>query len=107
MRCTTQTYLNSSKLTHMIIPFTGHDAIIWPKLLQVDFGEFMAFHNGVCMQRQKEKPGPSDMLCNEAFGMLAKCNGHNCLLPIDVDIVSQIKDSSAKHMKCLLALMLN
>ena len=52
----------------------------------------MAFRNGVCMRRQKEKPGPSGMSHNEAFVMPEKWGGHNCLLPVDVDIVHQIKE---------------
>ena len=52
----------------------------------------MAFRNGVCMRRQKEKPGPSGMSRNEAFAMPEKWGGRNCLLPVDVDIVRQIKE---------------
>ena len=58
----------------------------------MDLAGFMVFRNGVCMQRQKEKPGPSGMSCNEAFAIPEKWGGCNCLLPIDVDIVHQIKE---------------
>lgn len=52
----------------------------------------MAFCNSVYIHKQKEKPGPSGMSCNEAFAMLEKWGGHNCLLPVDVEVIHQIKE---------------
>lgn len=52
----------------------------------------MAFRNSVHMRKQKEKPGPSGMSCNEAFAMPEKWGGHNCLLPVDVEVIHQIKE---------------
>lgn len=52
----------------------------------------MAFRNGVRMRKQKEKPGPSGMSRNEAFSMPEKWGGRNCLLPVDVEVVRQIKE---------------
>src|SRR6266436_4923320 len=53
----------------------------------------MEFCNGVRMQTDKQKPGPSGMLCNEAFSMPEQWGGHNCLLPIDVNVICEIKDA--------------
>jgi hypothetical protein len=66
---------------------------LWPKLLRAELAEFMEFHNGVRMRTDKQKPGPSGMSRNEAFSMPEQWGGRNCLLPIDVNIIREIKDA--------------
>lgn len=44
----------------------------------------MEFHNGVCMHKDKHKPGRSGMSCNEAFSQ-------TCLLSVDIDVIQEIK----------------
>jgi len=66
---------------------------LWLKLLHVELAEFMEFHNGVRMRTDKQKPGPLGMLHNEAFSMVEQWGGCNCLLPIDVNVIREIKDA--------------
>jgi hypothetical protein len=53
----------------------------------------MEFHNGATMRKDKAKAGPSGMSCNEAFSMPENWGGHNCLLPVNVDIIHKIKEA--------------
>lgn len=43
------------------------------------------------MRKDKKKPGPSAMSRNEAFSLPEKWGGRNCLLPVDIDIIRDIK----------------
>jgi hypothetical protein len=40
----------------------------------------------------KDKAGPSGMARNTAFSFPEKWNGRNCLLPVDVAVIRQIKE---------------
>jgi hypothetical protein len=53
----------------------------------------MEFRNRVRMQTDKQKPGPLGMSRNEAFSMPERWGGRNCLLPIDVNLIREIKDA--------------
>lgn len=65
---------------------------LWPKLLRAELAEFMVFRNGVRMRKDKDKPGPSEMSRNEAFSLPEKWGGRNCLLPVDVEVVRELKE---------------
>lgn len=66
---------------------------LWPKLLRTELADFMAFRNGARMRKNKNKPGPSGMSRNEAFSLPEKWGGRNCLLPVDVEVVREIKEA--------------
>lgn len=66
---------------------------LWPKLLRAELAKFMAFRNGARMRKDNQKPGPSGMSRNEAFSMPEKWGGRNCLLPVDVNVIREIKEA--------------
>lgn len=51
----------------------------------------MEFRNALPMRKQKNKAGPSGMSRNEAFALPEKWGGRNCLLPVDVNVIREIK----------------
>jgi hypothetical protein len=51
----------------------------------------MEFCNGASMCKDKAKPGPSGMSRNEAFSMPQNWGGCNCLLPVNVNVICEIK----------------
>ena len=53
----------------------------------------MEFRNGARMRLDKQKPGPSGMSRNEAFCMPEAWGGRDCLLPVDVAVVREIKEA--------------
>jgi hypothetical protein len=65
---------------------------IWSKLLRRTVCEFMDFRNGVRIRRQEEKPGPSGMSRNEAFGNPASWEGIDCLQQVDVEAIRALKE---------------
>ncbi|KAJ7200544.1 hypothetical protein GGX14DRAFT_372082 [Mycena pura] len=64
---------------------------LWSRILQSELDKTLEFRNGVKMRTQSDKPGPSGMSRNEAFSLYEDWGGKNCLLPIPVDIVQQMK----------------
>lgn len=66
---------------------------LWPKLLKMELAQFMEFRNGARMRKDNNKPGPSGMSRNEAFSMPEQWGGRNCLLPVDVEVVREIKEA--------------
>lgn len=69
---------------------------LWPKLLRADLAEFMEFRNGVPMRKDNQKPGPSGMSRNEAFSLPEQWGGRNCLLPVDVGAIREIKEAMGR-----------
>lgn len=59
----------------------------------MELAQFMEFRNGARMRKDNNKPGPSGMSRNEAFSMPEKWGGRNCLLPVDVEVVREIKEA--------------
>jgi hypothetical protein len=53
----------------------------------------MDFHNGARMHKDDAKVGPSGMSCNEAFSLPESWGGQNCLLPIDIVIIRELKEA--------------
>lgn len=53
----------------------------------------MDFRNGARMRKDKNKPGPSGMSRNEAYFNPASWGGRNCLMPVDVEVVREIKEA--------------
>lgn len=53
----------------------------------------MDLRNGTRMRKDKHKPGPSGMSRNEAFSMPEQWGGRNCLLPVDVNVIREIKEA--------------
>ena len=51
----------------------------------------MDFRNGARMRKDNDKIGPSGMSRNEAFSLPEQWGGRNCLLPVDVDVIREIK----------------
>ncbi|KAG9316859.1 hypothetical protein JVU11DRAFT_2931 [Chiua virens] len=64
---------------------------IWSKLLCKDLQEMMDFHNGTRMRKDNDKIGPSGMSRNDAFSLPEQWGGRNCLLPIDMNVIREIK----------------
>lgn len=59
--------------------------------LRRDVQDWKDFRNGAPIRKMKEKPGPSGMSRNEAFSMPESWGGVNQLLPVDVEVIREIK----------------
>jgi hypothetical protein len=64
---------------------------LWPHFLRPDLEKQMTFCNGVRMCHDKSKADPSKMSRSEAFSLPESWGGRNCLLPVDVSIIREIK----------------
>ncbi|KAJ7214151.1 hypothetical protein C8J57DRAFT_1601861 [Mycena rebaudengoi] len=64
---------------------------LWHRVLQADLDKYVATRNAIKMRRQREKPGPSGVSRNTAFSLYEKWGGKNCLLPVDVEVIRQMK----------------
>lgn len=64
---------------------------LWSKLLQKVTDEFMESRNAYRSRKDNKKAGPSGMSHNIAFSLPHTWGGKNCILPIDQDVVRQIK----------------
>ncbi|OCH87812.1 hypothetical protein OBBRIDRAFT_735571 [Obba rivulosa] len=64
---------------------------LWPSLLRQEMDAFMTFRNGVTMRKNNSKPGPSKLSRNTAFSIPEEWGGRNCLLPVDVEVIREIK----------------
>jgi len=51
----------------------------------------MDFRNGTRMCKDNDKIGPSGMSHNEAFSLPERWGGRNCLLPVDVNVIREIR----------------
>lgn len=51
----------------------------------------MDFRNGTKMRKDNEKLGPSGMSRNEAFSLPESWGGRNCLLPVDINVIRELK----------------
>ena len=65
---------------------------LWPKLLRKLAEEFMEARNAFRSQLDCSKPGPSSMSCNEAYSLPHKWGGRQCLLNVDIGVISEIKE---------------
>src|ERR1700722_20904764 len=75
----------------MLIKYSELCQWLWPYFLRPDLEKQMAFRNGVRMRRDNSKAGPSGMSRNEAFSLPESWGGRNCLLPVDVAVIREIK----------------
>jgi len=66
---------------------------LWLKLLRADLAVYMDFRSGATTCKDKAKAGSSGMSRNEAFSMPENWGGRNCLLPIDVNVIREIKEA--------------
>ncbi|KAJ7474431.1 hypothetical protein B0H11DRAFT_2158685 [Mycena galericulata] len=64
---------------------------LWPRFIQAGLDQYAALRNSIKMRKQSDKPGPSAMSRNTAFSLPEKWGGRNCLLPVDVDVIAQMK----------------
>jgi hypothetical protein len=53
----------------------------------------MDFWNGARMRKDNAKVGPSGMSRNEAFSLPESWGGRNCLLPVDIAIIRELKEA--------------
>jgi hypothetical protein len=53
----------------------------------------MDFRNGARMRLDKTKAGPSGMSRNEAFSLPENWGGRDCLLPVDVNVIRELKEA--------------
>lgn len=65
---------------------------LWPKLLQKVTNEFMESRNAYRSRKDSKKPGPSGMSRNVAFSLPQSWGGRDCLLPVDCEVIRQIKE---------------
>ncbi|KAI0309245.1 hypothetical protein OF83DRAFT_1166884 [Amylostereum chailletii] len=66
---------------------------VWARALRKDMNEFIKFRNSVTMRKNHEKPGPSGTSRNNVFTIHARWGGRNCLKPVDVDVVQEMKNA--------------
>ncbi|KAI0694409.1 hypothetical protein BC835DRAFT_1218090, partial [Cytidiella melzeri] len=66
---------------------------LWPVLLFQELKKAMDFCNALPIWKQKNKSGPSGMPRNDAFTLPDKWGGLNCLLPVDMHIIRDIKEA--------------
>ncbi|KAJ7208423.1 hypothetical protein B0H12DRAFT_1205974 [Mycena haematopus] len=66
-----------------------------PDHYELYLDKWAKFRNGVPIRKQKNKPGPSGikaMSRNEAFTTFESWGGVDCLLPVDRDVIRQMKE---------------
>ncbi|THU96679.1 hypothetical protein K435DRAFT_858310 [Dendrothele bispora CBS 962.96] len=66
---------------------------LWPVVLRKELRQFMEFRNGVKMRKDKDKPGPSGISRDEAFTLYEDWGGQNFLMPVDVSVIREIKET--------------
>lgn len=66
---------------------------LWPVLLRKELASFMELRNSTRVRKDNNKPGPSGMSRNDAFSLPETWGGRNCLLPVDVDVIREIKEA--------------
>ena len=66
---------------------------LWPKLLQKVVDEFVESRNAYRSRKDQQKAGPSGISSNVAFSLPHTWGGRNCLLPVDCDVIRQIKEA--------------
>ncbi|KAJ7210229.1 hypothetical protein C8J57DRAFT_1454178 [Mycena rebaudengoi] len=64
---------------------------LWHRVLQADLDHYVATRNAMKMRLQREKPGPSGVYRNTAFSLYERWGGKNCLLPVNVEVIRQMK----------------
>ncbi|TFY75926.1 hypothetical protein EWM64_g8088 [Hericium alpestre] len=64
---------------------------LWSKLLRQELQHVVDMRNSQRMRKDRTKFGPSGMSRNEAFSLPQDWGGRNCLLPIDVNIIRDLK----------------
>ncbi len=62
------------------------------KLLQQKAKEFVECRNGIRVRKQDGKPGPSSMSRNTAYCLPKRWGGRDCLIPVDVEKVREMKE---------------
>lgn len=65
---------------------------LWSRVVQKDLDNWVKFRNGVVMRKQNDKLGPSGMSRDDAYFMPETWGSVNCLLPVDVQVVHQLKE---------------
>ena len=66
---------------------------LWAKVLRLELDSFMQFRNGAKMRKDAKKAGPSGVSRNEAFSLFEEWGGRNCILPVDLDVIREIKEA--------------
>jgi hypothetical protein len=66
---------------------------LWPILLQKELQQFMDSCNAARMRKDKTKAGPSGMSCDQAFTFLERWGERNCLLPVDLAVIREMKEA--------------
>lgn len=64
---------------------------LWAKLIRKTLKQFMKERNGFKSRKDTTKAGPSGMSRNTAFKFPEKWGGKDCLLPVDVNVIREIK----------------
>ena len=64
---------------------------IFPKLLRRLLKEFMDITNATRMRKDRNKIGPSGMSRNEAYSAPESWGGQNYLIPVDINVIHELK----------------
>ncbi|KAJ6622518.1 hypothetical protein B0H10DRAFT_2162751 [Mycena sp. CBHHK59/15] len=64
---------------------------LWPRLIQDGLDKYTTLRNAIKMRKQSDKPGPSAMSRNTAFSLPETWGGRDCLQPVDVEVIRQMK----------------
>ena len=65
---------------------------LWALLMKQEAEDFVRFRNGVRVRKMRNKPGPSGMSRNEAYSLPEKWGGRNCLIPVDLSLIREMKE---------------
>lgn len=66
---------------------------LWSKLLQKVTDDFMDSRNAFRSRKDSKKAGPSGMSRNVAFSLPHTWGGRDCLLPVDHNVIKEIKEA--------------
>ncbi|KAJ7021740.1 hypothetical protein C8F04DRAFT_972311 [Mycena alexandri] len=64
---------------------------LWPRFIQTGLDDYAARRNIIKMRKQSDKPGPSAMSRNTAYSLPETWGGRQCLQPVDIDVIRQMK----------------
>ncbi|KAJ7779987.1 hypothetical protein B0H16DRAFT_1830576 [Mycena metata] len=65
---------------------------LWPRFIQASLDDYAARRNIIKMRKQSDKPGPSAMSRNTAYSLPETWGGRQCLQPVDMDVIRQMKE---------------
>jgi len=93
--------IQMTQMSSMLLPFHCFTAIffltanyanwLWSKLLQKELETSLTFGMEQECEKDNFKAGPSGMSRNQAYSIPSKWGGRDCLIPVDVQVIREIK----------------